>query len=319
MITKLSSILKATLLIVTLTFLSQCKVTTQKKQTYSVEKKLTKDSIYIGEIFTFYKLPYAYDHTIIYNSTDKKWHLYGIFADNKKFIHLTADSLTQKNWIKQKSFIYKGLEIWAPHIIYHNEMYHMFYTSIGTPRQIRYSISKDLFNWTHPSDKPLFAFSNEYTDNMKNKDPMVFRDKDQWIMYYSMLKDAKHWVVGYSISENLIDWSEPKICFDENTESPGVESPFVVKRGDYYYLTLSARPWPYGGQDFFRSKNPLLWKPSNLVKRIFPWHAAEIVRDLDGQWYFTRSSGNQQDFRMAPMLWNDGLDNEPTSMPIPVK
>ena len=133
-----------------------------------------------------------------------------------------------------------------------------------------------------------------------------------------MLKDDKQWVVGYSTSRDLTQWEGPKICFDENTENPGVESPFVVKRGDYYYLTLSARPtWPHGGQDIFRSKSPFLWKPTDLVKRINPWHAAEIVRDLDGKWYFSRSSGNEQDFRMAELFWNDGLDKEETSIPVP--
>ena len=240
--------------------------------------------------------------------------------NNKEFIHLTADSLTQTGWEKHESFRYKGQEIWAPHIIKHDDTFYMYYTSIGVPRQIRYSTSKDLFNWEHPSDEPLFAYSNEFTDNQKNKDPMVFKHGDTWIMYFSMLKDDKHWVVGYSTSKDLINWEGPKICFDENTENPGVESPFVVKRGKYYYLTLSARPtWPHGGQDFFRSKSPFLWETKDLVKRINPWHAAEIMRDFDGKWYYSRSSGSEDDFRMAEMFWNDGLDNEETSMPIPTK
>ncbi|WP_076547712.1 family 43 glycosylhydrolase [Maribacter ulvicola] len=307
-------------LLVLLGFLGQCKH--EKKENLLIKdanKALTVlDSISIGKEFTLYKLPYAYDHTIIFNSRSNKWHLYGIIADNKEFIHLTADSLTQIGWEKQESFRYKGQEIWAPHIIEHKDTYYMYYTSIGEPRQIRYAISKDLYNWEHPQDEPLFAYANEYTDNQKNKDPMVFKNGNQWIMYFSMLKDDKHWVVGYSTSNDLIHWDGPKICFDEQTENPGVESPFVVQRGEYYYLTLSARPtWPHGGQDIFRSKSPFSWKTTDLVKRINPWHAAEIVRDLDGKWYYSRSSGNESDFRMAELFWNDGLDDEETSMPIP--
>lgn len=267
------------------------------------------DTIVLGELFTIYKLPYAYDHSVIYNPADKKWHLYGIEAGNKTFIHLTADSLTQRGWQKHESFAYKDYEIWAPHIIEHQGLYYMFYTSIGVPRQIRYAVSKDLFHWSHPSDEPLFAHANDDTDNMKNKDPMVFRHKGQWIMYYSMMKDKKHWVVGYSTSHDLLSWTGPKICFDEHTAEPGVESPFVVKRGNYYYLFLSARPWPHGAEEVFRSKSPFKWKASDLVKRIGPWHAAELVQDLDGQWYLTRSSGNQRDFSMAPLYWNDGVED----------
>ncbi len=266
------------------------------------------DSITVGEAFVIYKLPFAYDHSVIYNPTEKKWHLYGIQKPMVTFIHLTADSLTQRGWEKQDPFLYNNMEIWAPHIIHYDDLYYMFYTSIDVPRQIRYAVSQDLYEWIHPSTEPLFAFSNEFTDNMKNKDPMVFRDKDQWIMYYSMLKDDKHWVVGYSTSKDLVNWSEPQICFDEYTEEPSVESPFVVKRGKFYYLFLSARPWPIGGEEIFVSESPYFWNPENKVKRIDPWHAAEVVRDLDGKWYLTRSSGDEQDFRIAPLYWNDGME-----------
>jgi beta-xylosidase len=262
-------------------------------------------SIEIGEIITLYKIPYLMDHSIIYNVTEKKWHLYGIESPHTSFIHLTADSLTQEGWIKGDSFSDGGAEIWAPHIILHDNLYHMYYTKIGIPREIHHVVSKDLYNWSE-SAEPVLALSNEHNDNLKNKDPMVFRDdkKKQWIMYYSMMKDDRHWVVGYSTSYDLNNWSEPQICFDEHTESPGVESPFVVKRGDYYFLFLSARPWPFGGEDIFRSKSPYSWHTDDLVKRIDPWHAAEVVRDLDRKWYITLSSGSQaNDLRMAPLYW----------------
>ena len=263
-------------------------------------------SIEIGEIITLYKIPYLMDHSIIYNVVEEKWHLYGIESPHTSFIHLTADSLTQEGWIKGDSFSDGGAEIWAPHIILHDNLYHMYYTKIGIPREIHHVVSKDLYNWSE-SAEPVLALSNEHNDNLKNKDPMVFRDDEnkQWIMYYSMMKDDRHWVVGYSTSYDLNSWSEPQICFDEHTESPGVESPFVVKRGDYYFLFLSARPWPYGGEDIFRSESPYSWKTDDLVKRIDPWHAAEVVQDLDGKWYITHSSGSQaNDLRMAPLYWD---------------
>ena len=271
----------------------------------AVVEKTSKDLIEIGPEITLYKLPFAYDHSIIYNKKDRKWHLYGIEGKQKSFIHLTADKLTQEGWEKHASFSYKNKTIWAPHIVKKDDVYYMFYTSIGVPREIRYAVSKDLYNWDHPTDKPLFAFSNKYTKNMKNKDPMVFEYNGTWIMYYSMMKDAKRWVVGYSKSKDLINWSKPQICFDENTSEPNVESPFVVKRKDKFYLFLSARPWPYGAEEIFVSDNPYKWNAKNLVKSINPWHAAEVVQDLDGKWYLSRSSGNQTDFRLAPLHWND--------------
>ena len=51
--------------------------------------EINSDTISIGKEFTIYKMPYAYDHSIIYNTKNKKWHLYGIEAGNKSFIHLS--------------------------------------------------------------------------------------------------------------------------------------------------------------------------------------------------------------------------------------
>ncbi len=271
--------------------------------------KEIKDTIVVGEQITIYKMPYAYDHSIIYNPKQKKWHLFGIEAGNKTFIHLTADSLTQQGWEKHEPFSFKDEEIWAPHIIENKGLYYMFFTNIGVPREIRLAISKDLYEWKNYSEEPLFAYSNEFSKNQKNKDPMVFCDEvnKQWIMYFSMMKDDKHWVVAYSTSNDLVNWEGPKICFDEHTEEPNVESPFVVRRGKYYYLFLSARPWPHGAEEVFRSESPFLWETNDLVKRINPWHAAEVIQDLDGKWYLSRSSGDQSDFRLAPLFWNDGI------------
>jgi hypothetical protein len=261
--------------------------------------------IEIGALMTLYKTDYLNDHTIIYSAHEKKWHLYGIEHPHTRFIHLTADSLTQEGWDKREPFTDGSAEIWAPHIVHHDDQYHMFYTKIGVPREIHHVVSKDLDQWSE-SQGPVLALANEQNENLKNKDPMVFWDEErkQWIMYYSRMKDDKHWVVGCSTSHDLHTWSDHRICFDEHTASPGVESPFVVKYGDDYYLFLSARPWPAGGEDVFRSQSPYSWNVDGLVKRIDPWHAAEVVRDLDGKWYLTLSSGTQaRDLRMAPLYW----------------
>jgi hypothetical protein len=285
-------------LIISLILLTGSKCSNTSKQNEEI-------SIEIGEIITLFEIPYLNDHTIIYNPKDSKWHLFGIIKPQTCFIHLTADSLHQQGWLREEDFSEGGAEIWAPHIVYHDTLFHMFYTRIGEPREIHHITSEDLYNWSK-STAPILALSNKLNENLKNKDPMVFRDEErnQWIMYYSMMKDATHWVVGYSISSDLVTWSETRICFDENSESPGVESPFVVKYKEYYYLFLSARPWPVGGEDIFRSESPFNWNATSLVKRIDPWHAAEVIRDLKGNWYLTLSSGMQaQDLRMAPLFW----------------
>lgn len=292
------------------------KIQTVNENNVSVDTKpginfrTTKQLIRIGKPVVAYKIDYLNDHTVVYNPADNKWHLFGIITGEKHFIHLTTDSLMQSPWLRHEDFCVESCdrEIWAPHIVAQDGTFYMFYTMIGQPREIRYAVSQDLYEWQYPSAKPLLAGTNKCTDNMKNKDPMVFRHKGKWTMYFSMMKDKDHWVVGYSTSKDLKKWTKPGICFDENTTSPGVESPFVVQRGKYFYLFLSARPWPQGGEDVFRSTTPYLWNPTDQVERIEPWHAAEVLCDLDGKWYLTLASGKEStDFRIAPIVWNDDL------------
>jgi len=283
---------------------------------------VTDSRITVGKPIHCYRDPWIMDHTVIYNQNDKKWHMFGIYDDQTRFLHLTADSLTQEGWEKQEDFRGADSTIWAPHIIKHDSKFWMFYTGIGEPRRIELAVSRDLFRWEHPSPNPLLAqvFGPQEV-NMKNKDPMVLRDGSQWIMYYSLVKDDKaNWAVGYSTSEDLLNWEGPHICFDEDSPSPGVESPFVVRRGKYYYLFLSARPWGVydSGIDIFRSTSPYNWKTSEKVKRVHPWHASEVVRDLDGKWYITNCGFHKDGFWIAPLQWHDGMDQHDSSLPIPI-
>ena len=198
-------------------------------------------SLNCGSFQTVYKTDDLIDHSFIYNNEDKQWHLFGIIHPDTSFIHLTASSLRDTNWKREANFTDHGKNIWAPHIIKNGDLFYMFYTRIGKPREICYATSKDLYHWNY-NNTPVLAQTNEYTDDLKNKDPMIFYDENQqqWIMYYSMMKNRAQWVVGYSTSKDLKSWSAYKICFDEDTSSPGVESPFVIKHNDEYLLFLSA-------------------------------------------------------------------------------
>lgn len=284
----------------------------------------------VGEPQLAYEIEYFNDHTIVYNPDDNLWHVFGIIRPGTDFIHLTSDSLTSGDWTRHDNFrLGDGTEIWAPHIIQDDDgRFHMFYTRIGIPREIGHSVSDNLIEWTH-TDEPILDLTTPSGANAKNKDPMILRDGDRWIMYYSRVKEQvdgeDYWVLGTSVSTDLLHWTDHQIAFDEDRPAdPGVESPFVVRRGDLYYLFLSARPWPSGGVDVFVSEDPFHWETGDEPDhRIFPWHAAEVVRDLDGDWYLTLSGGYYEqnglgdDFKIATLDWLDGLDDEPTSMPAP--
>ena len=277
-----------------------------------------KAVIETGNYLHLYKTKYINDHCVIYDDVNRKWHMYGIGGTSGAFIHLTADSLTQVPWKRAEDFTYKT-PIWAPHIIYHDNTFWMFFTSIGNPRKIVLATCDDLEKgeWTiDPEINPVRAFVTPEGANGKNKDCMVIRHEGQWIMYYSMVKkhvDGKDWwAVGYSTSADLKHWSEPEIAFDDDVPAdPSVESPFVVKRGPYYYLFISARPWGKGdGVEVFRSKLPFSWDPkTDRVKR---WernqvHAMEVVEDFDGKSYMTHCGAGNGGWWIAPLKWEDGV------------
>ena len=274
------------------------------------------DLMEIGKGIPSFPGIYINDHSVIYNPAEKKWHMYGIVDDEKSFIHLTADSLTQSDWVENKHFTDSGEAIWAPHIIFDSGKFYMFYTRIGVPRQIVCTESTNLWNWSEP--KLVFALRTPSGTDAKNKDPMILKDKNRWIMYFSIMKDSIKWAIGYSTSFDLKKWSDWHICFDEDTSNPRVESPFVVKRGNYYYIFVSARPWPYGYMEVFRSQSPYSWKVTDKVKWL-DWHAPEIVRDLDGKWYITLCGyePERNGFSVWPLYWNDYLDDEKSSVTIP--
>jgi beta-fructofuranosidase len=274
----------------------------------------------LGDHVLLYPSDYINDHAVIYDPVDKRWHMYGIQQGQKTFIHLASDELVS-SWEKVDDFRLDGREIWAPHIIRHDKKIWMYYTRIGEPREIVLSTCKNLGKgkWKHYRGNPVLARVNNDGSDGKNKDPMVLKVGDQWVMYQSMVKkrenDEDYWCVGYSTSDDLKTWNEARICFDEDKPNdPGVESPFVVKRGEFFYLFLSARPWHGGshdgGVDVFRSESPYHWNPeTDQVQRFSREetgaHAPEIIQDHNGNWYMTRCGHGKGGLWIAPLYWSD--------------
>ena len=46
-----------------------------------------------------------------------------------------------------------------------------------------------------------------------------------------------------------------------------------------------------------------------------PAHAAEIVRDADGNWFISHAGWMSGPLALAPLHWNDDLDKQPTNIP----
>jgi arabinan endo-1,5-alpha-L-arabinosidase len=270
---------------------------------------------------------YINDHCFICDKTGS-WHLFGITreeparpADEDNFAHATATNLTT-GWIKKPfalSVDSKAGEahLWAPHVIEHNGLYYMYYCAGGRTSaeyQIKLATSEDLFHWTrHPANPMLI-------DGFDARDPYILRLENKWLMYYTgttQPKGGNHTVFVVE-STNLVQWTNKKTVFTDpevGTFGGPTESPFVVRRGKSFYLFIGPRN-DYRGTCVYKSDSPYEFKIENLVAKINS-HAAEVIRDSNGDWYVSHAGWGQGGVYLAPLKWKDGVKDDDASVPAP--
>lgn len=273
------------------------------------------------------------DHTFIYNKKQKKWHVIGItHSRNMDYIndpglnllHISADNLLQSPWeVKPHALTadmekYKESVLWAPHCVFHKGKYYL-YACAGSQQgahvhdsyQINLYISDDAVSWTRYEKNPLFV------DGFDARDPMIIRDGKQWIMYYtanSTPNGGNHIVAAYT-SKDLLHWENRRVVFThprEGTFGGPTESPFVLRRGSWYYMFLCDG----GHMDVYRSKDPFKFQYEDMIAEIQDCRASEIVRDTDGQYYISSAGwfGGDYGLKLAPITWLDGLDKKSSSL-----
>jgi len=277
---------------------------------------------------------YINDHCFVYGN-DGQWHLFGIThrepADPMHeihFAHATAKTLLQKPWDKQPfalsvaAKLWNEIHLWAPYVIQHDGVYYMFYCA-GDQDHTKYKIhlatSKDLRKWTRKKNNPVVV------DGYDARDPYVTKVGDHWVLYYtatSKPNEGNH-IVACVTSDDLVHWGKRRVVFTDPSEGKcggPTESPFVVRRGDSWYLFIGPRDGRkedvYNGTDVFKSNDPFHWRIEDRVGHIAS-HAAEVVRDLGGKWYVSRCGWEEGGVYLAPLVWNDGLDDKPTNIPVP--
>ncbi|MFF1817982.1 DUF2961 domain-containing protein [Kribbella sp. NPDC058245] len=254
---------------------------------------------------------YYNDHTLIQDRTTGTWHVYAIThaepadpLDEKSFGHATAPT-PNGPWTKQPPALIADpaageSHIWAPHAIYDNGTYYLFYAA-GTPDHTAYRMhlatSTDLKTWTRDAANPLF------TDGFDGRDPMVRKVGDQWVMYYtanSAPSGGNH-IVAYRTSTDLRHWSARQTAFQHpatGTYGGPTESPFVVQRGTDWYLFVCC-DGGYESTKVYKSKDPLHFSIDQLAGTIQA-HAAEVVQDGDN-WYVTGAGWGKGGLFLAPL------------------
>jgi beta-xylosidase len=217
-------------------------------------KPLFDDPVYHG----------AADPVIIYNKQKKKWWMFytnrraSIQDSTVQWVHGTrigiAESKDGRKWKYKDTAninyrLDEGYTHWAPDIIEHNGIYHMYLTYVpGTfkdwnhPRVIVHLISTDLKKWNYQSILKLV--------NEKVIDASIFKVNDSlWRMWYNNEKDGKS--IYYADSKDLYNWVDKGKAIATRGEGPKV---FYWQQ--QYFMIVDA----WKGMEIFSSTDLLIWK-----------------------------------------------------------
>ena len=251
---------------------------------------------------------YINDHTV-YRHADGSWHLIGITrrgqanpADEKFFAHGSSKQLITPGGMAERAVICDhGVLAYAPHAVSKDGVCHL----IWGPNEIYLETSEDMSNWKHhgivhrPREQ---EGAGEYY-----RDGMILKVGDRYLQYSTGVEKNDGPRKGYGTielreSKDLKSWTFIGNALSTSDGAPmnpawgATESPFVVKKGDYYYLfmtyTNSAGSNSYQNTLVFCSKDPTNFGNYDGTDETFhsriATHAPEIITDPDtGKEYIT--------------------------------
>jgi sucrose-6-phosphate hydrolase SacC (GH32 family) len=205
----------------------QTMLVAQRNKGTVAPKPLFRDPVYDG----------AADPVVIWNKKEKKWFMFYTNRRAKadslngvKWVHGTrigiAESKDGATWRYRDTADIKFRPVkdythWAPEVIEHNELYHMYLTYVpgvfsdwNHPRDIIHLTSENLLAWKYES---TLKFASD-----KIIDACVFPLPDgSWRMYYNNERDRKS--IYYADSKDLYHWQDgSKVVGDRGCEGPKV-------------------------------------------------------------------------------------------------
>lgn len=229
--------------------------TSLAQQAAPAPKPVFADPVYDG----------AADPVIIWNPKEKAWWM---FYTNRRantgdpsgvrWVHGTAIGIAASrdgaawHYVDTANINYRphaGYTFWAPDVIAHNGLYHMYLTYLpGTfddwnhPRNIVHLTSSDLLNWKYESTLKLA--------NDRVIDASVFRLPDgSWRLWYNNERDGKS--IYYADSKDLFHWEDKGKAIDARGEGPKV---FHWKNS--YWMIVDV----WKGMDVYRSDDLSTWR-----------------------------------------------------------
>jgi len=204
---------------------------------------------------------------ILYSSNFLDWERIDQIFDEPRFPNGLPD------WASQA--IPRARGIWAPDVVFHNNKYYVYYSvsTVGSQRSAIGLASNKTLDTTNPDylweDEGMVLESHpDYTD-YNAIDPAMFIDNDgkaylYWGSYWTGLKaveiDSKTCKpFSYKTGELKIPAGYVAVAARPDNS---IEAPFVIRRGNYYYLFSSFGTTLDGAANTYRiavgrSENPL--------------------------------------------------------------
>ncbi len=243
------------------------------------------------------------------------WHAIGIMGtgDAKselRFFHSTGQSLRRR--FTNREPLFEGLPTWigeprssnmslrkhAPFVIYHEDEYHMFYRRPnGTNLHVR---TRDPLRW--PNRVELAFEEQDARDSC-----IIWVDEVFYHYSCQAMEIDGIWrsCVAVRTSHDLRQWSDAEpahIDTSHVTDHSRMESPFVVKRPEGYYLFVRNRMFDYPSlTTIYFSQTPRRFPSGNKAwfAELKDIHAPEIVEEA-GRYFIARVSGPRHANRQAP-------------------
>lgn len=265
---------------------------------------------------------YINDHSL-FKAHDGNYHLFGITsfeggATNERYFAHGVTSDLGTPMIEQRKEIDRGTLAWAPCVVRtEGDYYYMFYG----PSPTSLAVSFDLYEWYNHTielkNEPLFS---------AHRDHFVLRlDDGSYLMYIVGTKDKRSCVSLFS-STDLISWDFRGYALTSGENAPlnpawgAMESPYVIKIDDYYYLFITytdCNQSNYHDTLVFASKDPTSFGVYNggkggalPITKLFA-HAPEIINE-NGEYFITTCGWNSYDgvpnkgaVSIAPLKWKE--------------
>lgn len=142
----------------------------------------------------------------------------------------------------------------------------------GYSTGFHFARSSDLNTWQNITEIPVLDLGQG------TRDPCILQLEDGTYLLYAAAGHAGRSAIALASSHDLIHWKQeaPALLTDIPGASGALESPFVHRRGDDYYLFANHSHRQYEETLVFQSKDPFRFDWRSPVCTVFA-HAAELL------------------------------------------